>query len=611
MILGKFNKELLSPAKNIECGIEAINHGADAVYIGAPKFGARAAASNTIEEIESLVKYAHRYYAKIYVALNTILDDKELVEAEKIIQNLYETGADALIIQDMGILQLNIPPIPLHASTQTDNRTVEKVKFLEQAGFDQIVLARELSLKQIREIADQTSIKLEAFVHGALCVSYSGQCYISQSLCNRSANKGMCAQLCRLPYSLVDASDNIIAADKHLLSLKDLNLSCYLRELIDAGVSSFKIEGRLKEVSYVKNITAYYRQKLDEILEGSDKYKKSGSGKCRFFFSPNPEKSFHRGSTGYFIHGRNDRITSFDSPKSSGEYIGIVTSCSSQYISIKSDKEMTNGDGFCYTNQQNSFLGFKANRAENNSIFPSEPISIPKGTKLYRNYDHAFEKLLSKKSAERKILAFVHFTETDEGFCLTVTDEDNVTATIHKKQPKEIAQDKGKANDAIRKQFSKTGNTIFEINNVTITANDSYFIPPSLLAEWRRELIELLETERENKRPRAIRKFPETTHPYPSQTLDYKGNVHNQKAKDFYAKHQVKEIENSFEQEKRDTAALMFCKHCLKYSLGLCPKNRTNNQNYKEPFSLLYNNNKEKLRLHFDCKVCEMQVFAS
>ena len=600
--------ELLSPAKNIECGIEAINHGADAVYIGAPKFSARATASNTIEEIESLVKYAHRYYAKIYVALNTILDDRELVEAEKIIQNLYETGVDALIIQDMGIMQLNLPPISLHASTQTDNRTVEKVKFLEQAGFDQVVLARELSLKQICEIADQTSVKLEAFVHGALCVSYSGQCYISQALCNRSANKGVCAQLCRLPYSLLDASGNTIVADKHLLSLKDLNLSGYLQELIDAGISSFKIEGRLKEVSYVKNITAYYRQKLDQILEGSEKYKKSGSGKCKFFFSPNPEKSFHRGATDYFIHGRNDQITSFDSPKSLGEYIGIVTSCSSQYISVESNKEMTNGDGFCYMDQQDSFLGFKANRAEGSKIFPSEAISIPRGTELYRNYDHAFEKLLSKKSAERKIQACIHFMETGEGFCLTITDENNVTATIHKRQLKEIAQDKEKAQEAIRKQFSKTGNTIFEINDVIITTNESYFIPPSLLAEWRRELIELLEQERENKRPHAISKLPETTHPYPSQTLDYRGNVHNQKARDFYTKHQVEKIENSFEQEKRNSVALMFCKHCLKFSLGLCPKNKTNNRNYKEPFFLSYNN-REKLRLHFDCKLCEMQVW--
>jgi len=599
--------ELLSPAKNIECGIEAINHGADAVYIGAPKFGARAAASNTIEEIESLVKYAHRYYAKIYVALNTILDDKELAEAEKIIKNLYETGVDALIIQDMGIMQLNIPPISLHASTQTDNRTVEKVKFLEQAGFDQVVLARELSLNQIREIADQTSVRLEAFVHGALCVSYSGQCYISHALCNRSANKGMCAQLCRLPYSLLDASGNVIAADKHLLSLKDLNLSDYLQELIDAGISSFKIEGRLKEISYVKNITAYYRQKLDQILEGSGKYKKSSSGKCKFFFLPNPEKSFHRGSTDYFIHERNDELISLNSPKSLGEYIGTVTACSSQHISLESNKEIANGDGFCYLNQQGSFSGFKANRTEGNKIFPSEPVSIPKGTGLYRNYDHAFEKLLSKKSAERNVQAHIHFAETGEGFCLTITDEDGVTATIYKKQSKKSAQDKEKTREAICKQLSKTGNTIFEISNVVITTNDAYFIPPSLLTEWRRELTEGLETERENKRPRTIQKIRETTHPYPSQTLDYKGNVHNEKAKEFYATHQVKEVENSFEREKRDAAALMFCKHCLKYSFGLCPKNRTNNRSYKEPFFLLYNN-REKLRLDFDCKRCEMLV---
>ncbi len=599
--------ELLSPAKNTACGIEAINHGADAVYIGAPKFSARAAASNTIEEIDSLVKYAHRYYANVYVALNTILNDIELADAEKIIWRLYEAGVDAFIIQDMGITQLNLPPVPLHASTQTDNRTVGKVKFLEQAGFDQIVLARELSLKQIREIADQTSVKLEAFVHGALCVSYSGQCYVSQALCGRSANKGACAQLCRLPYSLLDASGNVIAADRHLLSLKDLNLSAHLRGLMDAGISSFKIEGRLKDVSYVKNITAYYRQKLDEILEGSGKHKKTSSGKCRFFFHPNPEKSFSRGFTDYFIYGRNNEITSFDSPKSLGEYIGMVTACSAPYISVENNTEMANGDGFCCVNRHGSLTGFKANRVEGNRIFPAETIALPAGTKLYRNYDHEFEKLLSKKSAERNIQAYIRLAETGEGFRLTITDEDNVTVTIHKKQPKEMAQNREKSEEVIRKQLSKTGNTIFEINNVTVTTGDSCFIPPSVLSEWRRELIELLESEREKKRPRIVSKLPGTTHPYTSQTLDYRGNVHNQKAKDFYTKHQVEEVANSFEQERGAADVLMFCKHCLKYSFGLCPENRTNPRNYREPFFLL-NSKREKLQLHFDCKLCEMQV---
>ena len=591
--------ELLSPAKNTECGIEAINHGADAVYIGAPKFSARAAASNTIEEIESLVKYAHRYYAKIYVALNTILDDRELAEAGKIIKNLYEVGVDAIIIQDMGILQLDIPPISLHASTQTDNRTVEKVQFLEQAGFDQVVLARELSLEQIRQIAAQTSVRLEMFVHGALCVSYSGQCYISEVLRGRSANKGVCAQMCRLPYSLSDAAGNVIAADKHLLSLKDLNLSGSLRELIDAGVSSFKIEGRLKEVSYVKNVTAYYRQKLDEVLEGTqassfakataDKKayatlgegnEKSSSGKCKFFFTPNPEKSFNRGFTDYFLRGRHNDLTSFDSPKFVGEYIGVACrdakSCVSTRVSVCT-KKIANGDGCCYFNRDGELQGFKVNKVEGNKIFPAEPITIAKGTELYRNYDHTFEKSLSKKSAERKVRAHIDFAETDEGFCITITDEDDVTATIRKKHPKELARDGEKTKEAIHKQFSRTGNTIFEISDVFITTDHSYFIPPSVLAEWGRELVALSEAERERRRPRTIR--------------------------------EIRGAKYSFERENRDSAILMFCKHCLKYSFGLCPKKRTDNRNnYKEPFFLSYNNNKEKLQLDFDCGQCEMRV---
>lgn len=592
----------------MECGIEAINHGADAVYIGAPRFSARAAASNTIEDIELLAKYAHKYYAKVYVALNTILDDRELDDAEKIIRQLYEAGADALIIQDMGITQLNLPPIPLHASTQTDNRTLEKVQFLEQAGFDQIVLARELSIGQIQEIANQTSVRLEAFIHGALCVSYSGQCYMSHALCNRSANRGLCAQLCRLPYTLTDASGKTIITDKHLLSLKDLNLSEYLKELIEAGISSFKIEGRLKDISYVKNITAFYRQKIDRILTNSDTHKKASSGKSVYTFEPNPEKSFHRGSTDYFLHGRNKNISSFDSPKSMGEYIGTVKSYSSSYFTVESHMKLANGDGLCYMDPQGSFSGFRVNKAEEDKVFPAEQISIPKGSKLYRNYDHAFEKKLSKKSAERKIAATICLSEEDDCLLFTIRDENNISTTLRKRHEKEIAQDKEKAKGFISKQLSKTGSRIFAIGSVKIDTENIYFIPSSLLTEWKNELINLLEAERENKRVRTTIQFPATTHPYPIKELDYRANIHNRKAKDFYTSHHVETAEDSFEKQKRSDAVLMFCKHCIKYSVGLCPKEKWNNQPYREPF-FLTNSNRDKFRLYFDCKGCEMRVF--
>ncbi|MDR1683077.1 MAG: U32 family peptidase, partial [Candidatus Symbiothrix sp.] len=392
--------ELLAPAKNAETGIEAINHGADAVYIGAPKFSARAAAGNSIDDIRRLTEYAHLFHAKVYAAFNTILYDNELAEAEKLIWELYRANVDALIIQDMGILNLNLPPIALHASTQTDNRNLEKVQFLEKAGFAQIVLARELSLNEIRTIASQTKANIEVFVHGALCTSFSGQCYISQAISGRSANRGECAQFCRLPYTLSDDKGKILHSNKHLLSLKDLNQSENLEKLLDAGVSALKIEGRLKDTSYVKNITAYYRQKLDAIFERRPEYQAASSGKTTPFFVPNPEKSFNRGFTDYFLFGRKTEIASVDTPKSIGEPIGSVRDVKGNYFTIASSKAIHNGDGLCFfANRQ--LIGFRINKVENERIYPVEMHGINKATNLYRNYDHEFEKILSKKSAER------------------------------------------------------------------------------------------------------------------------------------------------------------------------------------------------------------------
>ena len=408
--------ELLAPAKNLECGIEAINHGADAVYIGAPKFSARAAAGNTLDDIKALAEYAHLYNAKVYVALNTILNDNELRETEALIWQLYNNArVDALIIQDMGITMLNLPPIALHASTQMDNRGADKVKFLEKAGFQQIVLPRELTIDEIHEIAVQVNTPLEVFVHGALCVCYSGQCYLSQALSGRSANKGACAQYCRLPYTLSDAEGEEIMAKKHFLSMKDLNLSENLEELLEAGVSSLKIEGRLKDISYVKNVVAYYRTKLDRIIERHPEYIRSSSGKSSYTFEPNLEKSFNRGFTKYFLHERTNNMWSLDSPKSVGEPIGKITEVTTKYIKINSTKKLHNGDGLCFFNNKKELEGINVNRVEGDNIYPATIPELKKGTYVYRNYDHEFEKLLSKKSADRKIEISIIIKETTFG----------------------------------------------------------------------------------------------------------------------------------------------------------------------------------------------------
>ena len=434
--------ELLAPAKNLECGIAAIDHGADAVYIGAPRFGARAAAGNSLEDIEALVKHAHLYRARIYVALNTILKDEELPETEKLIWDLWRIGVDALIVQDMGILSLNLPPIPLHASTQMDNRHVEKVKFLAEAGFKQIVLARELSLEQIRKIHEAVpQTPLEIFVHGALCVSYSGQCYVSEHCFGRSANRGACAQFCRLAFDMVDADGKTIMQNKHLLSLKDLNQSEELEKLLDAGASSFKIEGRLKDVAYVKNVTAYYRKRLDEIFKRRREYIRASSGEVKLAFKPQLDKSFTRGFTNYFLFERNKDIFSFDTPKSLGEEMGYVKEIRGNYIIVAGVKPFNNGDGICYLDERGKLKGLRINRVENNKLFPAgEMPRIKQRTVLYRNFDQEFEKLMQRDSAERKLRVVLRLEENQFGFTLTLTDEDDYQVSVVLETQKELAR---------------------------------------------------------------------------------------------------------------------------------------------------------------------------
>jgi putative protease len=595
--------ELLAPAKNKEAGIEAVNHGADAVYIGAPKFSARSAAGNSIEDIRELVKYAHVFHAKVYVALNTILKNSELEETQEMIWKLYRQGVDALIIQDMGILNLSLPPIALHASTQTDNRTLEKVRFFEKTGFSRVVLARELTVKEIKNIAAQTQISLEVFVHGALCTSYSGQCYISQAFTGRSANRGECAQFCRLPYNLQDGEGNIIVRKKHLLSLKDLNQSSNLEELLDAGVSSLKIEGRLKDISYVKNITAYYRQKLDAIFEHRPEYIASSSGKSTFFFSPDPNKSFNRDFTTYFLHGRSKDMASIHSPKSRGEAVGNIQNVHGNYFTIRGRKPIHNGDGLCFVDEKKELQGFRVNKVDGNKVYPADMPELNSGIPLYRNHDQEFEKLLSQKSAERKITVDFILEENNFGFSLSAFDEDNYSATITGDIKKELSLKDQKEN--ILLQLSKLGNTAFRLHYLENRLKENWFVPSSLLSEMKRKVIENLLKVREISIKKPLNKVQANSYPFPQDSLSYLGNVYNEKAKEFYCQHGVKRIEDAFETNTSIGKTLMFSRYCIKYQLEYCPK-QENRQTFKEPFILTANSH--KLLLHFDCNNCEMQV---
>ena len=600
--------ELLAPAKNLECGIEAINHGADAVYIGAPRFGARAAAGNSIDDIKALVDYAHIYNVRIYVTVNTILHDEELPETEKMIWELYRAGVDALIIQDMGITRLNLPPIALHASTQMDNRTPEKVKFLSDIGFRQVVLARELSLEEIKKIHDTCpETLLEVFVHGALCVSYSGQCYVSQACYGRSANRGECAQFCRLAFDLVDSNGKTIEQNKHLLSLKDMNQSDNLEALLDAGATSLKIEGRLKDVSYVKNVTAYYRQKLDSIFKYRKEYVRASAGTVKTTFTPQLDKSFSRGFTDYFLRGRNPGIFSFSTPKSLGEEVGTVKEIRGNYFTVAGVKSFSNGDGLCYIDDNGRLQGFRVNRVENNKLFPQEMPRLKPKTRLYRNFDQEFDKLMQKKSAERKIAVDICLTENNFGFTLSINDENENSVSLTLQREKEPARTP--QTDNLKNQLGKLGNTPFEARNIRIDLSDNWFIPASELSELRRNAVErLLELRKINYRQEIFR-LKESKSKYPVSTLTYLGNVMNSSAAEFYKNHGVLKVMPAFEKEQPKDAVLMFCKHCIRYSMGWCPVHHKVRSPFREPYYLVSSDGR-RFRLEFDCKQCQMKVLA-
>ncbi len=606
--------ELLAPAKDLECGIAAIHHGADAVYVGAPAFSARVTAGNSLHDIEQLCRHAHLYHAHVHVALNTILTDSELEQARKIVYQLYEAGADALIIQDTALLQIDLPPIALHASTQTDNRTAEKVLFWEKMGLQRAILARELSLEQIRDIRQKTTIELEAFVHGALCVSYSGQCYMSQACTGRSANRGNCAQFCRLPYTLTDADGKVIRENSHLLSLKDMNRADSLEELLHAGITSLKIEGRLKGIDYVKNITAFYRQKLDAIFEKDAKYVPASAGHVTTTFTPDPQKTFNRGGTEYFLHGRENIMVEPDTPKSIGEPIGKILKISENKIWTDSRCDLHNGDGVSYLAAGNELRGFRINSVSGDCLTTLEAVrDLTVGMPLYRNLDTAFDKLLQGESATRRMAVDITLSETPDGFLLTLTDEEGIRAELAVSAAKEAAQQGEAASDNLKRNLSKLGGTPFSARQVVLHLSQPYFLPASAVNGWRREAVELLVQKRLAAHVRPAGRTPqpesEVAIPLPADgSADYRANIMNHTAEAFYRQHGAAHTAPAFELAAVADADLMTCKHCIRFTLGYCSRNGKALP-YPEPLYLSTANH--RFLLEFDCARCEMKVKAA
>ena len=597
--------ELLAPAKNLECGIAAIDHGADAVYIGASRFGARAAAGNSVDDIRQLCDYAHPFGVKVYVTVNTILYDDELEATRQLLQELQQAGVDAILVQDMALLQiqneeLRIKRIPLHASTQTDNRTPEKVRWLRDLGFSRVVLARELSVEEIatihREVPD---VELEVFVHGALCVSYSGICYASQHCFGRSANRGECAQFCRMKFSLVDAEGREVERDRYLLSLKDMNQSDHLEELIEAGATSFKIEGRLKDVQYVKNVTAAYSQRLNQIIRRHpDQYCRSSKGMCRYTFTPNLNRTFNRGYTTYFLHGRQNNIASFDTPKAIGAFVGTVKEIRHDSFNVAGTANFTNGDGLCFFNEEHQLEGFRANRVVGNRIYPYRmPQGLRPGVSLYRNSDQEFDRLLSRPSAERKITICLSLRAVADGFELN---------GIHFSAEHQTAQKPQREN--IIRQLTKLGDTIYTCDEVDIPDDFNYFIPNSVLSDMRRTLIEQMRNEKcvmRNDDIQTSTDFADRSNRIPHSSFDYLYNISNRLSQQFYGAKELTAYEL-----KGGSGPIMQCRHCIRYALGYCVKHGGKRPIWSEPLSLILGDGR-RFRLEFDCQHCQMNIYGS
>ena len=609
--------ELLSPAKNLDFGREAINHGADAVYIGAPAYGARAAATNTLQDVEALVQYAHFYRARVFATVNTLLFDSELEPAVQMIRRLYEMGVDALIIQDFGLLECDLPPIELHASTQCHNVSVERVKFMQSVGFKRVILARETSLQEMAALRQQTSVELEAFVHGALCVSYSGQCYMSQFLTGRSGNRGCCSQPCRSRYDLLTTSGRTVLANKHLLSLRDFNAAEHLQQMADAGITSFKIEGRLKDLSYVKNITAYYRQQLD-ALQGD--YCRASAGRVEIGFVPDPERTFHRRYTDYFLL-RRQPMASFETAKAVGKEVGCVERVGDKTLQVRSREPLTAGDGLCFLDAKGELQGFLVNEVRGNVIMPNRMPIVQAGTRLYRNLDQTFEHLLRGKTATRTVGVEVVLRDDEDGLCVSIVDEDGLQVRQRVLPPAgeevfPLAQNRERSRQLAETQLCKFGGTPFVAISVSDLTEGLYHLSSAALNAARRQAAESLQTLRQQHfRPVSVPlQAVEEAPPHPAELLDYRANIVNDRAEAFYRNHGFELGERGLEQT-HDYAghALMTTRYCLRYELGCCRLGKGSAApkiDLQPTDELLLQNNGRRFSLRFDCQRCLMQVYA-
>jgi putative protease len=605
--------ELLAPAKDLQTGIAAINYGADAVYIGASRYGARQSVGNPLSDVEKLATYAHKYWARVYPVVNTLLYDDEIDDAVQLCHQLYKAGADAIIIQDFALLESDLPPIPLFSSTQMHNHTLERVAFLEKVGFRRAILARELSLEQIAEIRAATSIELETFIHGALCVCYSGQCALSYAIgdhrgsARRSGNRGQCAQPCRRTYSLVDRHGHAQAPKGHLLSLKDLNLTDYLRDLIEAGVCSFKIEGRLKDQAYVQNVVAHYRQHLDSILPDLD-LQPASSGRVTLDFKPDPEKTFNREYTTYFLTGKRDKITAFDTPKHAGEPVGVITSLGSNSFTLNVPPPLHNGDGLTFFDSEGQLQGTCVNQVEGKVVFPAKIAGLRPGVQIRRNADREFLNGLEKSQPDRRIPLKIRFSEIPDGFQLSAEDEDRNLAVVSLDWEKSPAQNVERARATLKRQLTRLGNSEFVCEELDVDLSQPYFLPVSILNALRRDLVKAMLAERKHNYPRWIAKITPNEIPYPESELTFLGNVLNHKAETFYRRHGVEKIEPAAESGlKMSGRKVMTTKHCLKYELGGCPHQKQPIK-FDEPLYLVDEDGLQ-LRLMFDCRNCLMEIY--
>lgn len=601
--------ELLAPAGTLEAGMAAIICGADAVYIGAERFGAREGAGNSVSDIAKLCRFAHTYWARVYATVNTILRDDELPEAQRLIERLYEAGVDGLIIQDVGLLELDLPPLPLIASTQMHNSTPEKVAFLEAVGFSRVILARELTLAEIRRIRAATRVELECFVHGALCVSYSGRCLMSYAIGGRSGNRGRCAQPCRRRYCLEDRHGRHIAGPAHFLSLKDLNLSDHLEKLVTAGVHAFKIEGRLKDAAYTANITALYRRKLDQ-LHGSTGLRKSSSGSVTLLFSPDPAKTFNRGYSSFFLNGRTAQLASLKTSGWTGEFLGTVVSAGPQSFELATPHDLHNGDGISFFDERGEPCGTVVNRVEGSEVFPAAMTGIAPGTDVYRNHDHLFLQQIVRWPAERRIEMSFELQETLGGFLLRCCDADGNTAAAAIACEKKPAEKPEAAIATIKRQIAKLGNTPFVCRTVSIACEPVFFLPVSALNRLRRDAVaELLRVRAEN-RPVKQGGVLRNDVPFPDRALTYADNVLNHKAAAFYRRHCIESIELAAESGLRmNGRKVMTARYCIKYELGLCRTPGGKRESGRDPYYLVDEAGR-RFRLRFDCSACRMDVFA-